>query len=171
MAIKKAAKQAEDPLDRLETEGTLPFEMFVTFKVNQLSMAFERQWTRYMRDRVGLSLAEWRVAATLASRGRATFAQAVNATGMNKSLCSRCVATLQEQGLISVQSTPGDSRSLTLALSDSGRNLVSQLRPAVIERQRMLLGSLTRTERIALYSAIDKLHVAAAGWENAGHAE
>lgn len=154
-----------DPMDQLEDGKALPIDQFVTFKINQLSMAFERQWTRYMREQVGLSLAEWRIVATLSGPERLTFAQVVAATAMNKSLCSRCVTTLQEQRLIEVVSTPGDSRSLTLSLTASGRRLVARLRPVVLSRQRMLLGALSRQERVSLYSALDKLHAAAAHWD------
>lgn len=157
--------QTSDPLERLDQDGVLPFDQFVTFRVNQLSMAFERQWTRYMRERVGLSLAEWRIVATLSGRGPSTFSQVVLSTGMNKSLCSRCVGTLQESGLIEVQATPGDSRSLTLSTTRKAARLVAQLRPAVLQRQRLLLGALTRHERQVLYDALDKLQAAAALWD------
>lgn len=155
-----------DPLDRIDQPGGLPFTQFVTFKVNQLSMAFERQWTRYMREQVGLSLGEWRVVATLAGAERLTFAAVVAATGMNKSLCSRCIASLLEAGWVESRPTPGDARSLTLQLTRKGRRQVEDLRPVVIKRQRMLLRALSRAERVALYSAIDKLQAAAVRWED-----
>ncbi len=165
MARPTVIKNPEDPLTSLEADGTLAFDRFVTFKVNQLSMAFERQWTRYMRDRAGMSLAQWRIVATLAGAGPCTFTQVVQRTGMNKSLCSRCVASLEAEGFLESHPTPGDSRSLTLSLRRKATKLIDQLRPVVLERQRMLLESLTASERIALYSAVDKLHAAAARWE------
>jgi DNA-binding MarR family transcriptional regulator len=163
---KPGALSFTDPLEQLNRENTLAFDMFVTFKVNRLSTAFERQWTRFMREEVGLSLAEWRVVATLSGVEHKTFAQVVQAIGMNKSLCSRCLATLQQQNLVASEVTPGDSRSLTLSLTARGRQLVTKLKPAVLRRQRMLLESLTRQERQILYAALDKLHGAAANWED-----
>ena len=154
----------DDPLHRLEAQEGLPFDQFVTFRVNQLSMAFERQWTRYMREHVGLSLAEWRIVATLAGRGSLTFAQVVRATGMNKSLASRCVTALEEQGLVDAAPTPTDSRSLTLSLTRRADKLVKQLRPTVLRRQRLLLEALNAQERRVLYTALDKLQAAAATW-------
>ncbi|WP_167784773.1 MarR family winged helix-turn-helix transcriptional regulator [Ramlibacter rhizophilus] len=159
------ADPSPDPLSLLDRDGPLPFDAFVTFRINQLSMAFERQWTRYMRDTVGLSLGEWRVVATLAASGSATFTHVAQATGMNKSLCSRCVASLETQGLVEPSPTPGDSRSVTLALTRKAQRLVAQLRPVVLRRQQLLLEALTREERVALYAAIDKLRAAAARWD------
>lgn len=153
-----------DPLDELDSGRGLTLDLFVTFRINQLSMAFERQWTRFMREQVGLSLGEWRVVAILHGLSPATFAQVVQRLGMNKSLCSRCVASLQEQGLVQAGPTPGDARSVTLTLTAAGRRLVHRLRPLVIGRQRMLLQALTEAERRMLYGALDKLDAAAASW-------
>lgn len=169
MAPRSAPPEPFDPLAPLQQHNALPLQSFVTFRINQLSMAFERQWTRYMRDRAGMSLAEWRIVATLASSGEeATFAHVVQATGMNKSLCSRCVTSLRDQGFLSVEPTPGDSRSLTLQLTRKATRLLGELGPVVLQRQRMFLEALTRDERVALFSALDKLQAVAAKWNDRG---
>lgn len=164
-AVPDAAGTWIDPLAQLESDQGLPFDQFVTFKVNQLSMAFERQWTRFMRDKAGVSLSEWRILATLAGQGPLSFARLVDATGINKSLCSRSTRVLQDNALIVASETPGDARSITLELTASGRRLVAQMRPLALQRQRLLLQALTTAERRALYASIGKLQMAAHGWE------
>jgi len=154
-----------DPLVTLESGDTLPFERFVTFQINQLSTAFERQWTRFMREKAGVSLSEWRLLATLDGRGPMPFARIVDALGIDKALCSRSAQSLLSQGLLHSEPTPGDARSLTLSLTRKGARLVTQVRPHALRRQRLLLVALTAQERQALYSAIHKLRVAALAWE------
>lgn len=156
-----------DPLVTLQSQTPLPVDQFVTFKVNQLSMAFERQWTRFMREKAGVSLSEWRILAMLASHGPLPFARVVEATGINKALCSRSARTLQNQKLITSAETDGDARSITLALAPRGERLVAEVRPHAQRRQSLLLSALTPAERKALYAAIDKLQQAAQSWDAA----
>lgn len=154
-----------DPLDAIERGESLPFEQFVTFQINQLSTAFERQWTRFMREKAGVSLSEWRLLATLDGHGPLPFARIVDALGIDKALCSRSAQSLLSQGLLNSEPTPGDARSLTLSLTRKGIRLVSQVRPHALRRQRLLLSALAPQERQALYSAIHKLKAAAQAWE------
>lgn len=153
-----------DPLPLLERGEPIAMEQFVTFQVNQLSTAFERQWTRYMRETAGVSLSEWRLLATLAGRGPLPFARIVEALGIDKALCSRSAQSLLGQGLIASAPTPGDARSITLSLTRKGQRLVDKVRPHALQRQRWLLGALDAREREALYSALRKLNRAAQAW-------
>lgn len=154
----------QDPLDLLQAAGGLPLESFVTFRVNQLSAAFERQWSRFMREHAGVSLSEWRILAMLQD-GPSTSARVVEGTGMNKALLSRSAHQLDSQGLVHICATPGDARSITLDLTPAGRKLLSRVRPLAIERQTQFLSVLTAGERHTLYAALDKLRQAAVDWE------
>lgn len=153
-----------DPLECLEATGDLPVDRFLTFQVNQLSTEFERQWTRFMRARAGVSMSEWRILAVLRS-GPATFAGIVETTLMNKALMSRSIRDLEEQCLISVGPTPGDARSITLSLTPKGRKLLAEVLPLAMRRQQHLLSVLTSAERRAFYTSIAKLKAAAIAWE------
>jgi len=158
------ATQWQDPLEQLEHSGSLPVDLFLTFRVNQLSSAFERQWTRYMRDRAGVSLSEWRIMAVLQS-GSQTFARVVELTEVNKALVHRSAKSLSELGLIAITDTPGDARSTTMALTRRGQALIAKIRPLALARQRHFLGVLTAKERRLLYVAMDKLRAAANEWD------
>ena len=158
------ASRTTDPLEALDADGTLPVERFVTFQVNQLSMAFERQWARRMRERAGVSLAQWRILAVLQS-GALTFARLVDAIGIDKSLMSRSMRDLEGLGLLSVSATPDDARSLTLALTPQGRRLLAKVMPMALRRQHHLLSALTAQERQVFYRAVEKLRDAAEAWE------
>lgn len=153
-----------DPLDLLVDADSLPVEHFLTFKVNQLSTTFERQWTRVMREQVGLTLSQWRILAML-HQGRSTFARMVHMTGINKAIVSRTIRELESLALITVEATPDDRRSLTLALTDEGGQLLRKVQPMAICRQQRLLSALTATERRTLYVALEKLARAASVWE------
>ncbi|MBL8330912.1 MAG: winged helix-turn-helix transcriptional regulator [Rubrivivax sp.] len=153
-----------DPLQALQDEGRLPVERFVSFQINQLSTAFERQWTRVMRDRAGVSLSQWRILAML-DAGPLVFSRLAESIGIDKALMSRSTRDLQALDLIKVGPTPDDARSLTLGLTAKGRRLLARMMPLAIQRQQHLLGALTPEERRSFYSAVDKLKTAAEQWD------
>ncbi|WP_158215423.1 MarR family winged helix-turn-helix transcriptional regulator [Candidimonas nitroreducens] len=160
------AAPAGDPLLDFEDADLMPVERFVTFKVNQLSTAFERQWTRIMREKAGVSLSQWRVLVMLQA-GPATFSRLVEATGMNKALMSRSISELEAKRMLTVSATPDDARSITLTLAAKGRKLLQEVQPLALARQRHLLSALSASERRTFYAALDKLARAAAeceGW-------
>jgi DNA-binding MarR family transcriptional regulator len=152
-----------DPLQALQADGALPVERFVTFQINQLSTAFERQWTRLMRDRAGVSLSQWRILAML-DAGPDTFARLVEGIGIDKALMSRSTRDLEALGLVSVGPSAEDSRSLTLALTVKGRRLLARMMPVAARRQQHLLSALTAEERRVFYAAVEKLKAAASEW-------
>jgi len=156
----------QDPVASLRETGELPVDLFVTYKINQLSSAFERQWTRVMREKAGVSLSEWRILAVL-REGSATFARVVEATGVNKAQASRSMHQLEELMLVTISDTPGDARSVTLALTGKGQGLLEEVLPVALQRQAHLLSVLTPNERKVLYSSIDKLKDAASEWDDA----
>ncbi|MDE1926488.1 MAG: winged helix-turn-helix transcriptional regulator [Burkholderiales bacterium] len=158
------SKPASDPLQALDIDAALPVERFVTFRVNQLSTAFERQWSRVMRERAGVSLSQWRILAMLEA-GPAVFARLVDGIGIDKALMSRSTRELEAQGLVRITATPADARSLTLALTPEGRRLLSRMMPLALRRQRYLLSALTSSERSVFYRAVEKLRTAADRWE------
>lgn len=153
-----------DPLHALQADGRLAVERFVTFQVNQLSTAFERQWTRVMRDRAGVSLSQWRILAMLEA-GPMVFSRLVDGIGIDKALMSRSTRGLEALDLLKVGPTPDDARSLTLSLTPKGRRLLARMMPLATQRQQHLLSSLTAEERRCFYSAVDKLKAAADDWE------
>jgi DNA-binding MarR family transcriptional regulator len=152
-----------DPLDVLVDTGSLPVDQFLTFRINQLSSAFERQWSRSMRDEAGVSLSEWRLLAMLQS-GSQTFARLVELTEVNKALLHRSAKALSEAELIDISDTPSDARSTTLSLTDKGRRLLKKIRPLAIARQKHFLSALSSDERRTLYVALEKLRTASNQW-------
>lgn len=158
-----------DPLQALQADGRLAVERFVTFQVNQLSTAFERQWTRLMRDRAGVSLSQWRILAMLES-GPMVFSRLVDGIGIDKALMSRSTRGLEGMNLVKVGPTPDDARSLTLSLTPQGHRLLARMMPLAAQRQQHLLSALTAQERHCFYSAVDKLKAAADDWERSAPA-
>ena len=155
----------QDPLDHLEKTGTLPVELFLTFRVNQLSTAFERQWTRFMKEAAGVNLSEWRILAWL-DEDPSTFARLVEATGVNKALLHRSAQALAALGLVKIGDTPGDARSTTLSLTQKGHKLLDKVRPLALARQKHFLDVLTPRERQMIYAVLEKLRGAATQWDS-----
>ena len=161
-----ATTQTEkDPLDVLEQSAKPPVEMFLTFRVNQLSNAFERQWSRYMRKRAGVSLSEWRILAML-QHGPSTFANLVEVTDVNKALLHRSAHSLASLGFVTISDTPGDGRSTTLTLTPAGSSLLKEVWPLALARQKHFLSVLSAREREVLYTVLHKLRAAAQSWDD-----
>ena len=164
--MKKSHGQKDDvdPLSLLEQDGRICIEQFVTFRVNQLSLLFGRQWMRTFKESSGVSIGQWRMLALLQS-GSSTVSQLVRVLEMDKALAGRLARDLQAMSLVDVRQTPTDARGLTLSLTKGGKDLIDKMRPLVLERQRHLLGALSVSERASLYRIIEKLAAAAEEWD------
>lgn len=158
--LQKEASRWEDPVDRLKRDGDLPYDAFVSFRLDQVSTLLERQWSRIVRGEADISLSEWRMLAVLQG-GPRLFSDLVDATGINKGLCSRSATRLQQLNFVQAEPVFEDARRVVLALTAKGMRLVEKIKPKAVERQSVLLSALTAAERRALYKAFGKLTAAA----------
>lgn len=142
----------------------LPYHDFLTARINLVSLALERQWTRYLREQVELTLAEWRMLVTVGRFGALTFGEVVDIVGLDKALASRAARTLLARRLVVREAVRGNRRTFLLRLTALGSDMLRHMAPSVLHRQRHLAATLTAQEREALGNALDKLAAAAASW-------
>ena len=140
--------------------GEIHLDSFLPFRLNRLAGEVSRRLSTVYSGRFGLDIPEWRVLATLSSRGSATAHEIVASTRTHKSTISRAVGTLTERGLIERTGSPNDGRELMLQLSDGGLRLMRELVPLVLEAEQEILRALADDERGQLLKAISAVEAA-----------
>ena len=112
---------------------------------------------RYRRE-FGVSLWEWRTLALLGGAAEPlSLGHLAHAAGIHKSQMSRVVSGLARRKLVVRHANAEDARGVHLTLSASGRKLYSGLIDAAAQRDRAFRGCLTKDEKQAFDSALNKL--------------
>lgn len=112
---------------------------------------------RNLRTRLGLSLMEWRVLAVLAAEPAATPGRIVDFAGVNKSVVSRAVASLQKRGLVTRAASPDHGLRTHLFLTDAGHEAHGRGLGDRLEAEDRLLAGLAATDRDRLVALLKQL--------------
>ncbi|KMW56329.1 Transcriptional regulator, MarR family [Candidatus Rhodobacter oscarellae] len=142
---------------KVEHAEELQMKQFLTYRLARVQAKLNAQATRILKDKSGLSLAQWRVIALIASFGPERAAVLTSLAEIDKGLFSRKLKTLVEDGLVLAESDPTDNRRQMLRLSASGQALFEKTLPHMQKRQAALRDALTPNELASLFSACDKL--------------
>lgn len=139
-------------------EPTLELGSFVPFRLNRLASEVSEHLAGIYRERFGLDIPEWRVMATVGPTTAGCTAQYIaSSTRMHKTRVSRAIAHLEERGLMTRVTRSDDRREMELRLTRAGRRMYSELVPLALERESILLASLTRDQLRAFTTALDCL--------------
>jgi DNA-binding MarR family transcriptional regulator len=133
----------------------IPLERMLTYRLARLHALLNAQAIRILKERAGISLAEWRVLAALATRGKEHAAEIIRLTDVDKSQLSRNIKKMIERGLIT-SGTDGDSLR-TFTKTERGRALYLDLGPVMRQRQEFLLNCLIPEQENTLFEAFDRL--------------
>jgi DNA-binding MarR family transcriptional regulator len=112
---------------------------------------------RHLTDRAGLSSTAISVLARLSEEGPARLTALAAAEGVSQPSMSQLVQRLEQQGLATRASDPGDGRATLIAVTDPGRALLAVLRHGRRIRLADLLAALPAEDEAALTLA---MHVA-----------
>ena len=85
----------------------------------------------------------------------------------SKSGIHRLITALEERGFLRRVSDASDRRSSRLSLTARGRRLFEQIAVSLVERDRLLLGSLSARERHELNRLLNKISVLSSEWPEA----
>lgn len=140
-----------------DMQSDLPLSSFLTYRLYNLSQTAGRATARWHQKVSGLTVAEWRVVATLGFFGTSSPSDVSDKTFMDKAVVSRVKTSLTSKGLILDQHDPADSRKRVLSLTDKGRDLYQSTMPAAQERQAAMMEVLGDEEMRALSDSLDKL--------------
>lgn len=146
-AVRASAKSA----DRLHLDRFVPYRLSVLTNIVSVSIAhtYEREF--------GLSIPEWRVLAVLARYPNLSAIEVAERTAMDKVAVSRAVQSLLASRRLVRSYHKGDRRRSMLRLSAMGRAVYTRVAPLALKYERMLLNSLSASDRRALDRLIGRL--------------
>jgi DNA-binding MarR family transcriptional regulator len=137
--------------------GTWDIREFLTFRLNILYRLLDRQTTKILVDKFGLSLAEWRVLSRLAANSPMTVRKIAAMIHLDKAQISRAAASLIRRGYAVRTEDPTDGRSTSFSITSVGRKRYQTMLPVSRNRNRDLLKQLGSGQRRELFEAIAKL--------------
>ena len=130
---------------------------FITYRIGLLAKMLDRGLMPWLSEQFDLSLAEWRAMTFLYASPPETVRELANRMRVDKAEVSRACAELARRGYVRRSEDPYDARSALFSLTASGRKLHDTILPLRQAVQDEMAAVLTRAERAALYSAVDKL--------------
>lgn len=136
---------------RLVMSSYLPYQFAIIS--SRLSRALEDAYG----ERHQLSRTEWRTLALLAECPNCFASDLVMRSGMDAVAVHRALKKLENLGLVIRQTNSQDRRWKPLALTINGKRVYEDVLPHALALERRLLQGLTRNERAALVTALDKL--------------
>lgn len=140
----------------LDSDRHVPY--FFTYISSKLSHGASQLY----RKLFDIGITEWRIMSVLAGTPDVTANQICLSLGINKGAVSRSLQTLEEMKLILLTQVKTDNRSKTIRLSSSGFALHDKIVLIALEREQVLLSSLSADEREALIATMKKLRTAVA---------
>ena len=135
----------------------LRLDGFLPYRINVLASHLSRRLAQVYGERFGISIAEWRVIAHLASEDKISVREIVERVDMDKSKISRAASNLEANGLIEKKTSAADRRLVEMQLTRKGRRLFAEIEPLALDFQDSLLAELSARERSSLQSIVDKL--------------
>ena len=136
-----------------------PFELeaFLPYRINRLAERMSDSLSRVYRERFAITVAQWRILATLHDAPGLAAKEVARVTNLDKVRVSRALADLEERALIVRRLSRADGRSNELRLSAPGRKLFRRIAPLALRWERDYLRGLSDAERRRLFRLLDKL--------------
>jgi len=135
----------------------LQLEHFYPYRCARLAEQISQSMSRDYVDRFGISIAEWRILATLGEHAQMQARDIALHTNLDKVRVSRAVKLLVGKDYLHSEVMASDNRASMLSLSRDGRALYRQLVPQVLAWEESLLEPLNARERRAFDRILIKL--------------
>ena len=136
---------------RLDLERYVPG--LLTFVSNKMSRGASRTY----RELFGVGVTEWRVISLLALEPGIPHSRVSEVIGLDKALVSRVVQALLDQRYVTVKPDPNDKRSTLVTLTAAGLRLHDRIIPVALEREKLLLSTLSVADTDALIRFLHQL--------------
>ena len=137
--------------------ATIDLERFLPYRLNRVAALMSRRFRTLYRDRLGLTVPEWRVLATLAQFGTTTATAIGSHSDMHKAQVSRAVTALTIRGFVQRENSPEDGRIERLSLTRKGERAYADVVPVILETEKRLIQTLGQHEANALFEGLEKL--------------
>ena len=119
-----------------DLNGFLPYQLAV------LASRVSRDFSTLYKQKFGISVAEWRVVAHLSQEGSVSVREIHKRVDMDKSKVSRAASRLEKRGFVTKSANPDDGRLVSLALTESGRQMIAEMTPIAREFEASVLAEL-----------------------------
>lgn len=134
-------------------QPTTSLSQFLPYQLSLASNAVSGRIAVEYRQRWGLSIPEWRVMAVLGDVGASTQRDLTRRTLMDKVAVNRACKGLEERALAERTPNESDGRSHLLDLTDSGREMHSEIMPVAKEMEQRLFTGFS-DEELELFRAL-----------------
>lgn len=155
--ILKPERQASEPPARVQD--------YLTFQLQGLIHHLNRQTSRLLGNRFGITTPQWRVLGVLGEAGPSTVRRIAKFGRMDKGQVSRTVRQLQASKLIASDPDPEDGRSVIVRLTSEGQKMFEGVKAFTQKRQVWLMSEFSGEEIDMLRDHLRRLenHICAAG--------
>ena len=126
----------------------------LTFVANKLSRSASAVYGREF----GVNVTEWRILSQLAIEPGIPASRICQVIGFDKGPVSRTLAGLERAGLVRLDADRADARRSSITLTEAGQALHDRIIPVALDRERRLLGCLSREEQAELIGYLNRLH-------------
>jgi len=130
-------------------------DAFMPYRLNILAETVSQGLARHYSRRFGISIAEWRVIATLADGCAMTARDIGLRTHMHKTKVSRAVSDLLTRRLIERRENAEDRRESFLKLAAAGRDVYEAIAPIGLAYHRRLIEGLP-AEDLAAFDRLER---------------
>jgi DNA-binding MarR family transcriptional regulator len=138
-----------------------PLDNLLLYRLSRLFSVAGSMVTRLCEGRFGITRREWRLIATLASRGALGSSQLAAHAQLDRARTSRAVGSLVAKKIVSRTQPGGDRRQVLLCLTPAGQALYDALFPLVTQINHELLAALDADQLAALDASLTALQARA----------
>jgi DNA-binding MarR family transcriptional regulator len=132
-------------------------EQFLTYRLHVLNKLAERGVGERYQGKLGVSLPEARVIASVGSFGPFSIMELARHANLDKSQASRAAEAMIQQGLVQRQPSPEDGRVVLISLTPEGRALYRKVMPVARKWNDDMFDCLDEQEKLAFGKALDKV--------------
>lgn len=137
---------------------------WLSFRINYLALHYNNPIYGLIGADHDLLRPEFVVLYSLFLRDRTTLSEVVAGSGFPKNTLSRAIKKLTRLKLVRREGDLEDLRRVVLCLTDEGRAIVVAKMAPMIERERLMLETLSPAERMMLSDILSKLVIASRDW-------
>ncbi len=131
---------------------------YLPYLVNRVGTIIAEQFGADALARHGLSIAEWRVLAVLASNGGQRQIDLADLTSIEASTLSRLVTRLVRMDLATRTRSASSNREVVVKLSAKGQTLVARLIPIARDYEAAAITGITAGELAALKRCLRRMY-------------
>jgi DNA-binding MarR family transcriptional regulator len=132
-------------------------EQFLTYRLHVLNKLAERGIGERYQGKLGVSLPEARVIASVGSFGPFSIMELARHANLDKSQASRAAEAMIKQGLVQRQPSADDGRVVLVSLTPEGRALYRKVMPVARKWNDDMFDCLDEQEKLAFGKALDKV--------------